>query len=180
MASQNKKRLFQNLALLIVVLGLVAFVMTRKEDAGETHKTLYDTSIGDNAEEVVIHSEGREDVVLKNENDIWKVIKPTEFVADKNKVRHLFTLLSEDADSSYDVAGKDLARYGLEKDRLSVSFNGVKMTFGKLNEVAQKRFILKGDKIYLVEETVSGLMEMGAEAFKPQETPELKSETKPQ
>lgn len=177
MPSPNKKRLLQNLLLLIVVIGLVAFIVTKKEGGGDLYATLYDKSIGDNAKEVVIHAEGREDVMLQNNNNEWKVIKPSEFIADKSKVHHLFTLLSENAESSYDIEGKDLVAYGLDKDRLSVSFNGVKIIFGKLNEVTQKRFLLKGKKIYLVEETVSGLLEMGEDSFKPQAKPVLKPVT---
>jgi len=168
MPNPNKKRLLQNLALLAVVTALVFFVATRKEDARDLHATLYDKSIGEEATEIVIHLEGQDNVVLRNENDIWKVVEPTQFVADKDKVRHLFTLLSENADASYDIAGRDLASYGLDQDRLSVSFNGVKLIFGKLNEVSLKRYILKGDKMYLVAETVSGLLESGADGFKPQ------------
>lgn len=179
MASPNKKSLLLNLGLLIVVAALVAFVATRKEDSSDLHKTLYDKSIGDEAKEIIIHSDGREDVVLQNKDGIWKVIKPNEFIADKARVQQLFTLLSENADSSYDAEGKDLVSYGLDADRLSVSFNGVKILFGKLNEVTQKRFLLKGDKIYLVEETVSGLMEMGEEGFMPQARPVLKQELNP-
>ena len=167
MSSPNKKRLIQNLLLLLVVAGLAFFITTRKEDSSNLHQTLYDRSIGDDAKEVIIHSEGREDVVLQNKGSVWSVVKPTKFLADKSKVHHLFTLLSENADSQYDAKGKDLAAYGLDKDRLSVSFNGVKIIFGKLNEVTQKRFLLKRDRIYLVQETVAGLLEMGADAFKP-------------
>ncbi len=173
MATANKKRLLLNLVLLAVVVALIFLVVTHKESTGDLHKTLYDKSIGDDAKELLIHFEGQADVVLKLENDIWKVTKPSSFVADKDKVRHLFTLLSENAESSYDLKGKDLASYGLDKDKLSVSFNGVKMIFGKLNEITQKRFILKGDRIYLVAETVSGLMMMGEEGFKPKKKPIL-------
>ena len=180
MTSSNKKRLLLNLVLLVVVVGLIAFIVLQKEDSGETYKTLYDTSIGDNAKELVIHSEGRDDIVIQLENDVWKVVKPSTFVADKDKVRHLFTLLSENAESSYDIKDKDLASYGLDKDKLSISFNGVKMIFGKLNEITEKRFILKGDRMYLISETISGLMMMGEEGFKPQEKPELTPVSEPE
>lgn len=171
MSSPNKKRLIQNLLLMLVVAGLVFFIIMKKDDNGDLHQTLYDKSIGDNAKEVVIHSEGREDVVLQNNDTVWSVVKPTQFLADKAKVHHLFTLLSENADSQYDAKGKDLVAYGLDKDRLSVSFNGVKIIFGKLNEVTQKRFLLKNGTIYLVQETVSGLLQMGEDAFKPMPKP---------
>lgn len=175
MASPNSKRFIQNLLLLTLVGGLIFFVTTKKDEPAGLHSTLYDKSIGDKAIDIIIHSEGREDVVLKNENNIWKVVKPKEFIADKAKVQHLFTLLSENADSHYDIKDKDLVAYGLEKDRLSVSFNGVKIIFGKLNDVVRKRYLRKADQIYLVEETVSGLLEMGSDAFKPQTMLELEN-----
>ncbi len=173
MASSNKKRLLLNLGLLILVVGLIGFIVNRDTDKGESYNTLYDESIGDNAKELVIHVDGKEDVVLQLKDEIWRIVKPSLFEADKDKVRHLFTLLSENAESNYELKGKDLASYGLDKDNLSISFNGVKMIFGKLNEVTGKRFILKGDRMYLISETISGLMMMGEEGFKAQEKPEL-------
>ena len=173
MSSSNTKRLLLNLVLLTVVGVLIAFVILRKEDTGDLYKTLYDDSIGNDARELIIHSEGQEDVVIQRDDKIWNVVKPSSFVADKEKVRQLFTLLSENAESSYDIKDKNLANYGLDKDNLSISFNGVKMIFGKFNEVTQQRFILKGDRMYLISETVSGLMMMGEDGFKPQEKPKL-------
>jgi len=166
--------LILNLLLLLVVVGLVLFVYTREADTSGQFGTLYDKSIGNDAREIVIHVEGKEDVVLQNQNNIWKLVKPVEFIADKAKVQHLFTLLSENAESNYPIEGKDLAEYGLDKDRLSISFNGVKIVFGNLNTVTQQRFILKGETLYLIDEAVSGVMQSGADAFKPEPREELK------
>jgi len=160
--------------LLLVIAGLVAFIATRQEDTSELHATLYDPAIGDEAHEVIIHAEGRPDVVLKQEDSRWKVVKPSQFIADTAKVHHLFTLLSENAESHYSINAKDWARYGLDKERLSVSFNGVKIIFGEYNEVAHKRYLRKGDTLYLVEETVAGMLKRGEEAFRPETRPELK------
>jgi hypothetical protein len=173
MKNSSRKRLLLNLVLLIIVAGLIGFIVNQEEDKGEQFKTLYDKSIGDDAKELLIHVEGKDDVIIQQKNDIWTVLKPSNFVADKNKVRQLFTLLSENAESNYSLEGKDLASYDLDKDKLSISFNGVKIIFGKLNEVTGKRFILKGDRMYLISETISGLMRMGEDGFKPQEKPKL-------
>lgn len=167
MLTPTSKRLIQNLILMGIVAALVAFLFLRSEDSKELHSTLYDKSIGDEATEIVIRVDGVEDVVLENKDGLWKVTKPVEFDADKEKVRHLFTLLSENADTSYSIADKNLSDFGLDKEKLSVSFNGVKLLFGDYNEVAQKRYVLKGDRMYLISETVSGLLESGAESFKP-------------
>jgi hypothetical protein len=171
----NKKKLLLNGVMLLIAVALAIFITTRDEDAAEQYKTLYDKAIGDNAKEIIIHVEGREDVVLENKNDTWKVTHPTQFVADKAKVQHLFTFLKENAESSYPIAGKDLKEYGLDKDTLSISFNGVKYIFGNFNTVTQQRFIRRGDTLYLAEETISAVMRLGEAAFKPQ----LRTDFKP-
>jgi len=166
MANPNKKRLIQNVILVAIIVALAVFVTTRKSDDSHLAKTLYDQSIGDEATEITIHVEGRDDILLKNINDEWHVVQPIEFKADEEQVRHLFTILSENAETSYDLEGKDLASYGLDEDRLSISFNQVKLIFGKYNAVSQKRYIKKANKMYLVSETITGLLQAGVDAFK--------------
>lgn len=170
MANPNKKRFLQNLVLVIFIAGLGFFLWNQnaldKKDTSHLASTLYDKSIGDEATEILIHVAGRDDILLKNLNNIWTVVQPVEFVADKEQVRHLFTILSENAETNYDLEGKDLAKYGLDEDRLSISFNHVKLVFGEYNPVSQKRYIRKANKMYLVSETVSGLLQAGVDAFK--------------
>jgi len=170
MTNSNKKRLIQNTTLIVIISLLAVFLWVQhqssKNDTSHLSSTLYDKSIGDEAREILIHVKDREDILIKNVNDVWTVVKPIEFVADKEQVRHLFTILSENAESSYDIEGKDLVSYGLDEDRLSISFNQVKLIFGKYNTVAQKRYIRKADKMYLVSETISGLLQAGVDAFK--------------
>ena len=170
MPSPTSKRFIQNLILLSIVAALAVFIVMRNDNTRELSSTLYDKSIGDEATEIVIHAEGADEVVLKNVEGQWKVTKPEQFDADKEKVRHLFTLLSENADTNYDIADKNLADFGLDEEKLSVSFNGVKLVFGDYNDVSHKRYVLKGDKMYLISETVSGLLESGVDSFKPLET----------
>ena len=169
MLNQNKKRLIQNLALIFIVVGLVAFLWIQQSAETDDKKfasTLYDKSIGDEATEILIHVEGRDDILLKNIDDVWFVIQPEEFVADKQQIQHLFTILSENAETSYALEGKDLTQYGLDEDRLSISFNKVKLVFGEYNPVSQKRYIRKADKMYLVSETITGLLQTGLDAFR--------------
>lgn len=166
----NSKRLFLNAFLLFVVVMLTWFVLTRNQEQADSPETLYDESMGDDVTQVVIHVAGHDDLYLENRgeegNRQWKITRPIQQDADKSKVRVLFTLLTDPVSSSYDAADMDLAKYGLDKENLSVSFNGVKLVLGDLNQVSQTRYVLKGDRIYLIAETVSGLIEMGVDGFK--------------
>ncbi len=164
----NEKRLIQNLFLLMLVAGLAYFVATREEDRGELHQTLYDKSFGDEVTKITLHIDGAKDVVIENINETWKVTAPEKFDADSQKVQQLFTLLSESAESQYDIKNIDLTTFGLDKNSMSIRFDDVLLIFGNYNEITQQRYILKGDKMYLIAETISGLIKSGAKGFRPQ------------
>lgn len=166
----NGKRLFLNLFLLFVVAALIWFVINENTGESDAVETLYDQSMGDDVTSVVIHVAPHDDIHIENtgheDNRIWKIAQPIQVEADKSKVRLLFTLLTDPISSSYDAKGKDLSKYGLDKDDTSISFNGVTLILGDLNKVSQTRYILKGDKIYLIAETVSGMLGLGVDGFK--------------
>ena len=171
MANTNKKRIIQNTFLIAILACLIFFIWVKKPST-ENHAstTLYDKSIGDTVSEIKIQVKGRDEILLKSDKNEWKVVQPIQLKADKEQVQLLFTLLSENAETRYAAAGKDLSKFGLAEELISVSFNQTKFVFGDYNTVSQKRYILKGDTIYLVSETVSGLLQTGIEAFKSKET----------
>lgn len=166
MPSPSKTRLIQNALLLLVIAALALVLLLPQADKNTDSVTLYDADIGDEAHEIGIHVEGQEDILIKNLGGVWTVVQPTEFVANREKVQQLFTLLAEQTDRSYSLAGLNLADYGLEDERLSIRFNKVNYVLGQYNPVAQKRYIKKGNKMYLVTETISGLLQQGLDAFR--------------
>ncbi len=165
------KRLLINLLLLLLVAGLIWFVATRQPEGRKLAESLYDKSMGDNVTRVLIHVEGHDDILIENtagenQDDHWMITRPIQAEADEDKVQLLFTLLTDPVSASYDAAGKDLSQFGLDKQKMSISFNGVKLLMGNLNPVGQTRYILKGNKIYLIAETASALMQAGLDEFK--------------
>lgn len=169
----NKKRLIINLFLILGVALLIWFVMQADPESKDKAETLFDQSMGDDVTEVILHIEGQADIQIENrgkgENRQWQITQPVQHEADevdKDKVRLLFTVLTDPVLSSYDAAGKDLEKYGLGKDSMSISFNGVKLILGDFNPISNARYILKGDKIYLINETISGMISMGVDGFK--------------
>lgn len=165
------KRLMLNLLLLLLAGGLIWFVTTREPEPQEVGDRLYDASMGDNVTKVLIHVQGRADIQIENTAkagapDNWMITQPLQASADKDKVQLLFTLLTDPVSASYDAAGKDLTQFGLDQEKMSISFNGVKLILGNLNQVSQTRYVLKGDKIYLIAESASALIRSGLEEFK--------------
>ena len=167
------KRLLINLLLLLLAGGLIWFVATRKPETQEMGDRLYDATMGENITKVFIHVQGHPDILIENtakegEPDNWMITQPLQAAADEDKVQLLFTLLTDPVSASYDAADKDLVKFGLDQEKMSISFNGVKLLLGDLNQVSQTRYILKGDKIYLIAESASALMQSGLQEFKKQ------------
>ncbi len=181
--TSNARRLLLNLVLLAMLAGLVWFVATREPQKTESSIRLYDEAMGDDITRVLIHLKGRDDILIENLPDkmdgkrSWVISKPVRAKADKDKVRLLFTLLTDPAAASYEASGRDLKQYGLDQETMSISFNGVKLLLGKFNPVTQTRYVLKGDKIYLIAETVTPLIQAGLDEFKqaPAQKPEKKT-----
>ncbi len=164
------RRLILNGLLLLIVLGLVWFII-QSSNKTRAMDSLYDHSMGNEIHSIVIHYQKTEamdvEIKLKKIANQWRMINPTNRSIDERKIKHLTTLFSDPIDASYPIEGKDLSVFGLDKERVSITFNGVKIEFGSLNPISHKRYLRKGDRIYLVAETIYGLLIGGVDGFMP-------------
>ncbi len=166
----TKKRFILNGLLLLTIGGLIGFIY---QQSNQTIKInfLYDKSMGNEIHSILIYHHKAESssddstIKLKKMANKWLVTKPIEVEADQRKIQHLMTLLSERIDASYPVTEKDWATFGLDKERVSITFNGVKIQFGALNPISHKRYLRKGNTVYIVTETVYGLLIGGVDGF---------------
>jgi hypothetical protein len=165
------RRFILNIILLIVVLGLFWFIQLPATKDGMI-KTLYEQAMGREIDSIHIFYQKKGDflaikheITLKKVAAHWVMIAPLKAAVDERKIQHLMTLLSDRIEASYPIEGKDLSLFGLDKERVSVVFNGVKIQFGTLNPVTHKRYLRKGDTLYVVAETVYGLLIRGVDGF---------------
>ncbi|HIO93258.1 MAG TPA: DUF4340 domain-containing protein [Leucothrix mucor] len=164
------KRWLLNALLLLLVLGLSWFIVQRLNPPRETLESLYDEAMGDEIVSIHIYRQDPESNIastleLKKISGKWMMTSPLQAELDGRKVQHLTTLLTDTVDASYTIKGKDLSIFGLETERVSIAFNGVKIQFGSLNPVTHKRYLRKGQTIYIVSETIYGLLLNNAGSF---------------
>lgn len=167
------RRLVLNGFLLLLVLGLVWFI-TQQSNKRVMPDSLYDNAMGKEIHSIVIHYptlENKQSIIVKIElektSDQWVMINPINTAIDERKIKHLTTLLSDPISASYPIKDNNLSRFGLTDEEVSIHFNGIKMQLGSLNPISHQRYILKGDRIYLVAETVYGLLIGGVSGFMP-------------
>lgn len=162
MASLSMRRLGLNFVLLLMVLGLAGLVwwqLQQQEQQAQSARLLPLTFAEVNSILVERNLDGvASKLELKREGEQWYLAQPVVAEANAIKLRQLVTLLDEKVEASYNRANKDLNTYGLASRELSVSFNGHQLVFGDTNPVSNHRYILNGEQIQLVNETVYSLL----------------------
>lgn len=160
--SVTMRRFGLNLVLLLIVLGLAGLVgwqLQQRAQPGQSTRLLPLTLADLNSIVVERQDEGvLSQLVLKRDGEQWSLVQPVLAEANPIKLRQLVTLLDEKVEASYPRANKDLTRYGLEPRQRMISFNGNELVLGDTNPVSNYRYILNGEQIQLVNETIYSLL----------------------
>ena len=165
------KRWVLNGLLLLSVIALLGVIIQKSNTPRVALDTLYDERMGDEIISIHINRQAKkpenlaESLELEKISGKWMMKIPIKAEVDDLKIKHLMTLLSDAVDARYSVKGKDLSVFGLENTQTSITFNGVEIQFGSLNPVSHKRYLKKGETIYMVAETVHGLLLNSADSF---------------
>ncbi|MDD5391497.1 MAG: DUF4340 domain-containing protein [Thiothrix sp.] len=165
----QSRRLLLNFALLLLVVGLGAFVWWQSNAQHKAPETLLGLGKADVTRVTIAHHPGTakpEFMLLEKQAGKWKMLVPEKFDVDSNKLAQLLTLLDETVEASYDATGKDLKQYGLAPANVALSFNNETLLLGAENPVSHTRYFLHGGKIKLASEAVYGLLTGGVEEWR--------------
>ena len=168
--SSSLKRQIINLVLILAVAGLawLVYLQLQKDQLGP--ETLYDKSIGESVQQLLISLPGLKDIKIEAEADgkseVWKITQPIQAKANKQSLHQLLTFLGEGILAEYPAEGNDLNTFGLAESAVRVRFNSVEYRLGKLNPVNHRRYVLLKDRILMVNEAVYELLMRGVDGFK--------------
>ncbi|WMP18929.1 DUF4340 domain-containing protein [Thiothrix lacustris] len=157
----HTRRLWLNLALLLLVGGLGALVWWQSNQPQKMPETLLTLTRADITRVEIVREPGstKPDMIrLERTGELWRMLEPKQGATNPVRISQLFTLLDETVAASYDAAGKDLKQYGLEPGAVSVKFNDQTLLFGAENSLSRTRYLLHAGKIQLVSEAVFGLL----------------------
>jgi hypothetical protein len=155
------RRLWLNLALLLLVAGLGGFAWWKTNQPEAMPDTLTALQRADITHIAMTRyqEDGKPETIrLERQGESWHMLEPRQLPVNPLRIRQLLTLLDETVDAYYDAAGKDLKQYGLEPGKASLQLNTETFVFGTDNPISHKRYILHGGKIQLVSEAAFGLL----------------------
>lgn len=136
--------LWSTLALLVVLLGLSAYIyfVTSKKpaaDAGETKEKVFASLQADKIDELTVKSESGDSTALKKAEGGWQLVQPVSAHADDSEVSGITSgLASMEIVRIVDENPSDLKEFGLDPPRIDVGY--------KLAGDKDYRHVLIGEK----------------------------------
>lgn len=163
--ASKRTRSIVNIALLaaVIALGLLVFMLSGK-DAEQSVKRLSTLKAGE-VERIHIHRPDRPDIELERRDQGWFLVRPFAIAASPGRIEDITDILKAQSRNSYPAKDLELAKYGLERRDLSLRLNNRELIFGDTNPINRLRYVLLGDRVHLIADTVSYLLEADTASY---------------
>lgn len=151
----NKRNLL-NLGLLLLIGVLVLLVI---QEPGIEPPQENPRLLGIDREAVSrvrIERQGQETVTLeRNARGEWHLIEPLAIGASDFRISSLLRITEQKSLGSFPANSERLAGFGLETPRVTLTLNDkVKVAFGDNTPLDQRRYVLVGERVHLVSDTL--------------------------
>ena len=144
-----KSRWLVNGLLLVLVLGIVAFLKFRPQQE-VVKETVYEVStlkLG-SFSKISVEFPAKAPVAFEKIDGYWFIVKPYKARADQMLVLRVLSLLA--AKSTEKFATTDLAQFGLDQPKLKLKFDNEDFTFGTFNPVTSEQYVAHQNYVYLL------------------------------
>jgi hypothetical protein len=159
-----KSSYLTNLVLITLLAGLYWFI--NDEPTTQISTTTISTINSDAIHQITISQTNRADIIINKTNDHWQLTAPITARANQNRIKLLLSLLTMQPHRQQAVsAGQDLSQFGLKNDSTSLILDKHHFVFGDIEPIEQRRYILHNNHIYLLEDTISPLLNTSASSF---------------
>jgi len=144
-----KNRLLLNVLLLLLVIGIAAFLYFKPktvEDKPEQFKL--STLKADEITRIEVSLRKGTPVVLEREGEQWFLTAPFRARADNFEARRLADLVRAVSDQK--LPATDLGRFELEPPFATVILDKQTFTFGTINRMLKAQYVMTGDSVFMV------------------------------
>ena len=153
-----------NLGLIILLVGLYWFNNhSNTPSSTDTKLTLIDS---ETVEHIIISQGNRAEIILDKTVGQWQLTAPLTAHANPTRINLLLSLLTINTGRQQAITkGQDLSPFGLTKDSVSLTLGQQHFLFGNIEPISQHRYVLHNDTLYLLEDTISPLLNTNASSF---------------
>lgn len=109
--------------------------------------------------QITIEQAHRTPIIITKQHQQWQLTQPVQAKANPTRIKLLLSLLSQPIGKQHAVnAQTNLSSFGIAQDSLQLQLNDHQFTFGNLEPISQKRYLLYQNQLFLVEDTVAPLL----------------------
>lgn len=145
-----KSRWIINLLLLVLVLGIGAFIKFRPQQEAKITETSYEIStlkLGAFTK-LTVEFPARAGLTFEKKDGYWYLSQPYKARADQMLVQRILSLVG--AKSPQKLALTDLAQFGLDQPKLKLKFDNEEFLFGTFNPVSSEQYVAYQNAVYLL------------------------------
>jgi len=166
-------RLVLNFFLLIGIVSAGLFIINSPDKDGADIIKLGDSETSE-IKNILIQSNGLPDIALqKDKNNKWFMTQPYKAQANTLPINEIIKLTGAISHSRFSAVDKNLRAYDLLPAKASVHFNETEYTFGNIEHINKRRYILKNNVVHLTTDLFYHRLRTNAESFiRPQLIPD--------
>ena len=145
-----KSRWIVNLLLLVLVLGIGAFIKFRPQQEAKVSEVSYEVStlkLGAFTK-LSIEFPAKAGITFEKQDGYWYLTQPYKARADQIVVQRILSLVG--AKSAQKLAVNDLAQFGLDQPKLKLKFDNEEFLFGTFNPVSSEQYVSYQNAVYLL------------------------------
>ena len=144
-----KSRWIINVLLLLLVLGIGAFIKFRpqQELKVETSYEISSLKLGA-VSKLSIEFPAKAPIVFEKKDGYWYLAQPMKARADQMMVQRIISLVG--AKSAQKFAAQDLTQFGLDQPKLKLKFDDEEFVFGTFNPVTSEQYVSYKDSVFLL------------------------------
>lgn len=145
-----KSRWIVNLFLLVLVLGIGAFIKFRPQQEVKVAEAAYEVSalkLG-TFTQLSVEFPAKAGVKFEKLDGYWYVTQPFKARADQIMVQRILSLVG--AKSAQKLPLKGLEQFGLDQPKLKLKFDNEVFLFGTFNPVTSEQYVSYQDAVYLL------------------------------
>jgi len=150
-----------NLLLLVTLIAFASFYIHKKNQSVEI-KRLTTLDISEITNIKIPREDGTEilfeKTAISNGQSEWQMRRPYQMKAHQFRINSLLGLTQTPVDKIYNASTLELSQYALDKPRAQIYFNDTLISFGKSSPVNNKRYLMTGSQLTLLEDQIYPLV----------------------
>jgi hypothetical protein len=151
-----------NLALLLVVAGLMAWVYFKPPREASAMLAL-SARLPAQATAIRIERSGNPAIAIEKKGEIWRLTAPMSAEADPIQVQRLLAIRSARSPQRFPATG--LERFELDRPRIQITIDDEVFVFGMVNAVSSEQYVLAQNAVFAIEPRYGRALQVDAMEF---------------